>query len=152
RGGPACGVVEEQLAAGHAGPEVAPDRPQDDHRPAGHVLAAVVADALDDRGGARGEDRQPPPRAAPPPGAPPPAPGTLPPPPVMYSPPWSPPPSTTAVAPELRTANRSPARPAQNSSPRGAPYRAVLPIRTGSPASSAGGRITMRPPPMPLPT
>src|SRR6185503_17311287 len=73
-------------------------------------------------------------------------PSTITDPPVMYSPPWSPTPSTTAVAPELRTANRSPARPAQNSSPRVAPYRAVLPMRTGAPASSAGGRTTMRPP------
>src|SRR6266542_4113881 len=73
-------------------------------------------------------------------------------PPVMYSAQWSPAPSTTAVAPELRTAKRSPARPAQNSSPLVAPYRTVLPTSTGEPASSAGGRITMRPPPMPLPT
>ena len=32
-------------------------------------------------------------------------------PPVMYSQPWSPAPSTTAMAPELRTAKRSPATP-----------------------------------------
>ena len=32
-------------------------------------------------------------------------------PPVMYSQPWSPTPSTTAMAPELRTAKRSPATP-----------------------------------------
>ena len=32
-------------------------------------------------------------------------------PPVMYSQAWSPTPSTTALAPLLRTANRSPARP-----------------------------------------
>jgi hypothetical protein len=32
-------------------------------------------------------------------------------PPVMYSQPWSPTPSTTATAPELRTAKRSPATP-----------------------------------------
>ena len=32
-------------------------------------------------------------------------------PPVMYSQPWSPTPSTTAVAPELRTQNRSPTTP-----------------------------------------
>ena len=30
--------------------EVAPGRPEHDDAPAGHVLAAVVADALDDRG------------------------------------------------------------------------------------------------------
>ena len=35
----------------------------------------------------------------------------------MYSQPWSPTPSTTAVAPEFRTANRSPARPAANKLP-----------------------------------
>ena len=34
--------------AGHAGGEVAPGRSEHDHAPAGHVLAAVVADALDD--------------------------------------------------------------------------------------------------------
>ena len=37
---------------------------------------------------------------------------------VMYSQPWSPSPSTTAVAPELRTAKRSPARPLAKSSRR----------------------------------
>ncbi len=42
-------------------------------------------------------------------------------PPVMYSQPWSPTPSTTATAPELRTANRSPARPRRNTSPAVAP-------------------------------
>ena len=40
---------------------------------------------------------------------------------VMYSQPWSPTPSTTAVAPELRTANRSPAMPLKNASPLVAP-------------------------------
>ena len=40
-------------------------------------------------------------------------------PPVMYSQPWSPTPSTTAHAPELRTAKRSPARPRKNARPRG---------------------------------
>ncbi len=39
-------------AAAHAGGEVAPGRAEHDHAPAGHVLAAVVADALDDRAGA----------------------------------------------------------------------------------------------------
>jgi hypothetical protein len=33
-----------------------------------------------------------------------------------------------------------------------APYRQVLPASTGSPASSAGGTITIRPPPIDLPT
>ena len=42
-------------------------------------------------------------------------------PPVMYSQPWSPTPSTTAVAPELRTQNRSPTRRAGTSRPTVAP-------------------------------
>ena len=42
-------------------------------------------------------------------------------PPVMYSQPWSPTPSTTAVAPELRTQNRSPTTPRRNTSPPVAP-------------------------------
>ena len=42
-------------------------------------------------------------------------------PPVMYSQPWSPTPSTTAVAPELRTAKRSPASPRKNARPAVAP-------------------------------
>ncbi len=42
-------------------------------------------------------------------------------PPVMYSQPWSPTPSTTAMAPELRTAKRSPARPLAKSLPPVAP-------------------------------
>ena len=37
----------------------------------------------------------------------------------MYSQPWSPMPSTTATAPELRTAKRSPARPRKNALPGG---------------------------------
>ena len=45
-------VEHEGQAAAHAGGEVAPGRPEDDDAPAGHVLAAVVADALDDRVGA----------------------------------------------------------------------------------------------------
>ena len=45
----------------------------------------------------------------------------------MYSQPWRPTPSTTAVAPELRTAKRSPARPRTKSSPEVAPYSVVLP-------------------------
>ncbi len=47
----------------------------------------------------------------------------------MYSQPWSPTPSTTAVAPELRTAKRSPAMPLKNASPLVAPYSTTLPIR-----------------------
>ena len=42
-------------------------------------------------------------------------------PPVMYSQPWSPTPSTTACAPELRTAKRSPARPRKKARPLVAP-------------------------------
>ena len=40
-------------------------------------------------------------------------------PPVMYSHAWSPTPSTTAVAPELRTQNRSPTTPRMNTLPAG---------------------------------
>ena len=40
-------------AAGHAGREVAAGRAEDDDAAAGHVLAAVVAHALDDRGARR---------------------------------------------------------------------------------------------------
>src|SRR6185437_14897977 len=40
-------------ATAHAGREVAPGRPEHDDAPAGHVLAAVIANALDDRAGAR---------------------------------------------------------------------------------------------------
>ena len=58
------------------------------------------------------------------------------PPPVMYSQQWSPVPSTTAQAPELRTAKRSPARPAANSAPPMAPYSVVF--AQGS--RSRGGR------------
>ena len=72
-------------------------------------------------------------------------------PPVMYSHVWSPVPSTTAVAPLLRTMNRSPTRPATNTCPPVAPYRTVFPARTASPASPSGGRTVTRPPPMPLP-
>ena len=49
----AVGVVDVGDAAGHAGAEVAAGVAEHDHAAAGHVLAAVVADALDDRGGAR---------------------------------------------------------------------------------------------------
>ena len=55
-------------------------------------------------------------------------------PPVMYSQPWSPTPSTTALAPELRTAKRSPARPRKNARPAVAPYSTVLPTITFSSA------------------
>ena len=46
----AVGVVHVGDAAGHAGTEVAAGRPEHDDPAAGHVLAAVVADALDDGG------------------------------------------------------------------------------------------------------
>ena len=49
-------------------------------------------------------------------------------PPVMYSQPWSPAPSTTAVAPEFRTAKRSPATPRKYASPAIAPYSTMLPM------------------------
>ena len=39
-------------AAAHAGSEVAAGRAEHDDAPAGHVLAAVIADAFDDRQGA----------------------------------------------------------------------------------------------------
>ena len=76
-------------------------------------------------------------------------------PPVMYSHPWSPMPSTTAVAPELRTQNRSPTRPRIKASPEVAPYKMTLPAMIWSAATkgeSAGGRIVIRPPESPLPT
>ena len=46
-------------AAGHAGREVAAGRAEHHHPPAGHVLAAVVADALDDGGGTGVADAEP---------------------------------------------------------------------------------------------
>src|SRR3954454_11755247 len=48
RGEAAVLVEDVRDAAAHAGREVAPGRAEDDDAPAGHVLAAVVADALDD--------------------------------------------------------------------------------------------------------
>src|SRR5262249_61390559 len=59
-------------------------------------------------------------------------------PPVMYSQPCWPTPSTTARAPLLRIANRSPARPATKSCPEVAPYKTVLPTST-SPLREALG-------------
>ena len=47
------GIEQVRDAAAHAGGEVAAGRAEDQHPAAGHVLAAVVADALDDGGGAR---------------------------------------------------------------------------------------------------
>src|SRR5919202_6540377 len=51
-------VEHEREAAAHAGREVAAGRAEYDHAPAGHVLAAVVADALDDGVGARVAHRE----------------------------------------------------------------------------------------------
>ena len=53
RGERVVGVVHERDAARHAGAEVAAGRTEHDDAATGHVLAAVVADALDHRGGAR---------------------------------------------------------------------------------------------------
>src|SRR6478736_4763214 len=50
---PLVRVEEKRLAAGHPGAEVATVRAEDDDRAAGHVLAPVVADALNDRKCAR---------------------------------------------------------------------------------------------------
>src|SRR3954468_23434714 len=44
--------------AAHAGREVAPGAAEDHRAPAGHVLAAVIADALDDGRRARVADRE----------------------------------------------------------------------------------------------
>src|SRR5881227_1467233 len=65
----------------------------------------------------------------------------------MYSQQWAPAPSITAITPELRTANRSPARPAANSLPAVAPCSVVLPRTTcwsvpPAAAASRNGRIT----------
>src|ERR1700761_7801841 len=76
-------------------------------------------------------------------------------PPVMYSQPWSPQPSTTATAPELRTAKRSPATPWKYASPAMAPYSTVLPtmmLRPGSRSTCDGCFTTTRPPDKLLPT
>ena len=73
---------------------------------------------------------------------------------VMYSQPWSPVPSTTAAAPELRTAKRSPATPLKYASPAIAPYSTVLPTMMFSvpaPRKSLGQRTITRPPDRPLP-
>ena len=72
----------------------------------------------------------------------------------MYSQPWSPTPSMTALAPELRTAKRSPARPRTNILPLVAPYRTVLPMMTFSSATyvtPSGGMTAIVPPDRPLP-
>ncbi len=72
----------------------------------------------------------------------------------MYSQPWSPVPSTTALAPDRRTAKRSPATPRKKASPLVAPYSTVLPtmmLSVASPRNSMLGRTTTRPPDRPLP-
>src|SRR5215203_6800800 len=48
----AVGVVDERDAVCHAGAEVRAGRAKNHDSTAGHVLAAVVANAFDDRGGA----------------------------------------------------------------------------------------------------
>ena len=76
-------------------------------------------------------------------------------PPVMYSQPWSPTPSTTALAPELRTAKRSPARPRKNASPRGGAVEGDVAdddVVLGLEAAPSGGRTASMPPERPLPT
>tara|TARA_A100001015_G_C14695823_1_gene596270 strand:- start:30 stop:737 length:708 start_codon:yes stop_codon:yes gene_type:complete len=75
--------------------------------------------------------------------------------PVIYSQVWSPLPSITAVHPELRTPNLSPAIPSANSLPPVAPYKHVFPIMIISSADffiSSGALIIIFPPAMPLPT
>ncbi len=52
-------VVDVRHTARHARREVAPGRPEDDDLAAGHVFAAVVADALDDGVRARVAHREP---------------------------------------------------------------------------------------------
>ena len=72
----------------------------------------------------------------------------------MYSQPWSPTPSTTASAPELRTAKRSPASPRKNARPAVAPYSTVLPtsmFSSGRNSAVCGGRTETIPPDSPLP-
>ena len=65
-------------------------------------------------------------------------------PPVMYSHPWSPTPSTTALAPELRTQNRSPTTPRMNASPAVAPYSSTFPAMTLRCAGTRPSRAAAR--------
>src|SRR5260370_33221583 len=70
-------------------------------------------------------------------------------PPVMYSQQWSPAPSTTAIAPELRTAKRSPPMPRRYHSHTIAPYSPVLPTimdSSGTIAELGVGLTLMLPP------
>ena len=55
----AVGIEHVGDAAAHAGGEVAAGPPEHDHAPAGHVLAAVIADAFDHRLRAAVADREP---------------------------------------------------------------------------------------------
>ena len=59
---PAARVVQVRPAAGHPGAEVGADGTENDDGPAGHVFAAVRADALDDRLRAAVADREAHPR------------------------------------------------------------------------------------------
>src|SRR5207245_2190805 len=52
-------IVDERVAAAHAGGEVRPGLAQDDHHAPRHVFAGVVADPLDDRLGAAVPDGEP---------------------------------------------------------------------------------------------
>ena len=52
-------IEQVGAAAGHPRPEIRPDRAQDDNDAAGHVLAAVLAEALDDGLRAGIPDREP---------------------------------------------------------------------------------------------
>ena len=58
------GVVDVRLATGHARAEVVAERAEDHDRSAGHVLARVVARALDHGGGAAVADAEPLPHPA----------------------------------------------------------------------------------------
>ena len=57
-------IVDERAPTGHPGAEVASDGPEHHDHAAGHVLAAVGADALDDPDRAAVAHREPDPRAA----------------------------------------------------------------------------------------
>ena len=72
----------------------------------------------------------------------------------MYSQPYSPRPSTTAVAPELRTANRSPASPRRTTAAGGAEQREVADQDIAAdPGRAAAGEPTITvPPDIDLPT
>ena len=54
----AVGVVDERDAIGHAGAEVGAGRAEHHDRAAGHVLAAMVADAFDNSGSAAVADAE----------------------------------------------------------------------------------------------